>query len=248
MSNAARLMALELRLFLREPMTAVFVLVLPLVMMYVLHGVFGNEAQPDLYEGLGATTFYVPTYVALSVVTIGVLYFPVHLAAYRERGVLKRFRASALSVPAVLAGHLALGMTLAVLSAVVLAAVALLVLDVASPASVGALGAGTVLVSLAFTALGLALGLLAPSARAAQGLGVLLFFLFLILGGSGPPAEVLPATMVTFGQWLPMTYAGELLRGLWVDGTWSGQATVVLVAILLVSLSGAWLLGRRLEA
>lgn len=243
MRNVVRLMALELRLFLREPMTAVFVLVLPLVMMYVLDGVFGNEAQPEVYEGLGAST-------STSHLRRPVRrddrhrVLPVHLAGYHEKGVLKRFRASALPVPTILAGHLGLGVVLALASVTALVVVALVAFDIDPPAAMAPLVVGTVVVSLAFTALGLVLGLLAPSPRAAQGLGVLLFFLFLILGGSGPPMEVMPSTLVTVGEWLPMTYAEQLLRGLWVGGTWPMRSSVVLGGMLLASAAAAWLLAR----
>lgn len=236
MRAVLHLTVLELRLFLREPMTVVFVLVLPLVMLYVLDGVFGNQADPGVFEGLGASTFYAPTYVALSVATIGILFLPVHIAGYREKGVLKRFRASALPPPVVFTGHLLLSTVIAVVSGALLSVVAVLAFDVDPPTSVIALVSGTVLVALAFASLGLFLGLVVPSARAAQGLGVLLFFLFLILGGSGPPLEVLPAAMVTISDWLPMTYAGQLLRSLWVDGAWSPTPLLVLGALALVSL------------
>jgi len=46
---------------------------------------------------------------------------------------------------------------------------------------------GFVLVSVAFAALGALLGVVLPTARSAQGLGVLLFFVFMMLGGAGPP-------------------------------------------------------------
>lgn len=248
MRNVLRLVGLEMRLFLREPMTVVFVLVLPLVMMYVLDGVFGNQADAEIYEGLGASTFYAPTYVALSVATIGILFLPVHLASYRETGVLKRFRASALPMATVLAGHLLMTVALAFLAAAVLSVVALLAFDVDVPQALPSLIAGTALVALSFAALGMLLGLVAPSARAAQGLGVLLFFVFLILGGPGPPMEILPETMVTIGDWLPMTYAGRLLRSLWVDGTWLTQPVLVMVGVMAVSLAAVAVLGRRAES
>lgn len=242
-----RLTAMELRLFLREPMTVVFVLVLPLVMLYVLDGVFGDQADPDVYEGLGASTFYAPTYVALSVATIGVVFLPVHLAGYQERGVLKRFRASALSQPVVHAGHLLMGLVVALVSAALLSVVALVGFDVAAPASVPQLALGTLVVGLSFGALGLLLGLLAPSARAAQGLGVLLFFLFLILGGPGPPLEVLPTAMVRISDWLPMTYAGQLLRELWVEGDWLARPLIVLAGMTAACLVLAALRGRAAQ-
>lgn len=87
---------IELKLFAREPLTVVFVLVLPLIVLYVLNGVFGNTPDPSVYEGLGPVDYYTPVYVGLVVATIGVLSVPTHLASYREQGVLRRFRASAM--------------------------------------------------------------------------------------------------------------------------------------------------------
>jgi len=49
----------ELKLFAREPLTVVFVLVLPVVVLYVLNGVFGSQPpDPTVWEGLGAVDFY----------------------------------------------------------------------------------------------------------------------------------------------------------------------------------------------
>jgi len=89
--------------------------------------------------------------------------------------------------------------------------------------------------------LGLLLGLLLPTARAAQGLGVLLFFVFMMLGGAGPPREVLPSALQRVGDLLPVTYAGDLLRGPWLNRGWDLTALAVMGAVLVVSLVlAAW--------
>ena len=47
----------ELKLFAREPLTVLFVLVLPVVVLYVLNGVFGSQPpNPTVWEGLGPST------------------------------------------------------------------------------------------------------------------------------------------------------------------------------------------------
>lgn len=44
----------ELKLFLREPLTVVFSLALPLIILFVLGGVFGNEvAEPAIKSSFG---------------------------------------------------------------------------------------------------------------------------------------------------------------------------------------------------
>ncbi|HEX6146173.1 MAG TPA: ABC transporter permease, partial [Acidimicrobiia bacterium] len=89
---------LELKLFLREPLTVLFALVLPLMVLFVMGGVFGNEADVSVYRGVGAMNYYVPAYLALVAASVGLISLPTQLAGNRERGVLKRYRAS--SMPA----------------------------------------------------------------------------------------------------------------------------------------------------
>ena len=65
---ALRRMAwVELKLFLREPLTVVFALVLPLIILVVMAGVFGNAPDPEYYGGHGPMDFYTPAYVGLVV-------------------------------------------------------------------------------------------------------------------------------------------------------------------------------------
>ena len=229
---------IEVKLFAREPLTVVFVLVLPLIVLYVLNGVFGNQATPELYEGLGAIDFYTPAYVGLVVATVGVLSLPVHLAGYREQGVLRRFRASALPATAIVGAHVGVAVLTGTVGAALLIALSTVAYDGALPADwVGVAGA-FLLATLAFASLGALLGLLLPTARAAQGLGVLLFFVFLMLGGAGPPREVLPDAMARLGDVVPLTYAGRLLRGPWQGLGWDGGALAVVVGVLVASLVG----------
>lgn len=239
----------ELKLFLREPLTVVFVLVLPLAFLYVLNGVFGSgPADPSVWEGIPAVDFYTPAYVALVAATAGVLSLPVHLAGYREQGVLRRFRATALSPATLVAAHVVVTAVAATSGAVLLTLASLLGYDTTAPRSWPGVLAAYLLVTVAFAAFGGLLGVLLPTARAAQGLGVLLFFVFMLLGGAGPPREVLPDLMARVGDALPVTYAGRLLRGPWLDRGWDVASVLVLVGLLVVSaVLTAWRL-RRDEA
>ncbi|MGN6577443.1 MAG: ABC transporter permease [Nocardioides sp.] len=235
----------ELKLFLREPLTVMFVLVLPLVVLYVLNGVFGANPDPTVWEGLSPIDFYTSAYVALVASTAGVLSLPVHLAGYREQGVLRRFRASAVSPAALVGAHLAVTAAIAGAGAVLLSVVSVAGYDAALPESWPGVLVAFVLVATSFAALGAALGLLLPTARAAQGLGVLLFFVFMMLGGAGPPREVLPPALDAVAAGIPVTYAAALLRAPWMDGGWDLGATVFLAGMLAASVGVA---GWRLRA
>lgn len=227
----------ELKLFVREPLTVVFVLVLPVVVLYVLNGVFGRTPDPAVWEGLPPASFYAPSYVALVAATAGVLSLPVHLAGYREQGVLRRFRASAVRPAVLLGAHVAVTVLVATLGAVLVTAVSGLAYDTPWPHRWWEVVPGFLLVAVAFGLLGGVLGLLLPTARAAQGLGVLLFFVFMMLGGAGPPREVLPTAMGRISDAIPVTYAGRLLREPWVGRASDLPAAAVVAGLLVACLA-----------
>ncbi|HQR27447.1 MAG TPA: ABC transporter permease [Nocardioides sp.] len=237
----------ELKLLVREPLTVMFVLVLPVVVLYVLNGVFGADpADPAVWEGESAIDFYTSAYVALVAATAGVLSLPVQLAGYREKGVLRRFRASSMPGAVLIGAHMCVAVVVAAAGALLVTVTALVGYDAQPPRSWPGVVVAFLVAAVAFAALGSLLGLLLPTARAAQGLGVLLFFVFMMVGGSGPPVEALPEGLQRASELLPATYAAALVRAPWLHASWDWAATVVLTVMLVGSLSlAAWRLARE---
>lgn len=159
----------ELKLFVREPLTVLFVLVLPLVMLYVLNGVFDDQPDPSVWEGLPPIDFYTSAFVALAAATAGVLALPVHLAGYREQGVLRRFRASAVRPATLVSAHMAVTVFIATVGAILLTIMSAVVYDATLPQDWGGVIAAFAITAVSFAALGALLGFLLPTARAAQG-------------------------------------------------------------------------------
>jgi ABC-2 type transport system permease protein len=220
MTALLRLSWIELKLFLREPLTVIFSLALPVILLLVLGGVFGNQpsgpGQPVMYRGVGAMNFYVPAYLALIAASVCMISIPTHLAGNRERGVLKRFHASGVSVPVVLGSQVAVALVLSTLSAVILLLTAALAYEIDAPASpLGVIGVFLV-TTLGFAGLGILLGAVLPTSRAAQAVGMLSWFVMLFLGGSGPPPEVLPQAMQTIMNATPLWHAVKMLQHPWL--------------------------------
>jgi hypothetical protein len=65
-------------------------------------------------------------------------------------------------------------------------------------------------------AVGILLGSLLPSPRAAQGIGVTLYLLMLLLCGAGPPPEVLSSTLRHIADGLPLTHAIRIVQDAWL--------------------------------
>jgi ABC-2 type transport system permease protein len=93
---------------------------------------------------------------------------PNPLAGYRERGVLKRYRAASLGVSVIAGTELIVAFVLSAASSVVLLIAARLAYDFDSPASSLGVTAVFCYLTAGFTAIGLLLVCLVPTARAAQ--------------------------------------------------------------------------------
>ena len=207
---------LELKLFLREPLTVLFALALPLLVLFVMGGVFGNEVDAEYYRGVGAMDYYVPAYLALVTASVGLISLPVHIAGNRDRGVLKRYHASSMPTWLVVGASVLTTFVVASASGLLLWAVATPVHSIMAPGDLGTVLVAFTGSALLFASLGVLLGAVLPTARAAQALGVLLWFVMLILGGAGPPPEVLTGAMGTVSDLTPLRHGVRMMQDGWL--------------------------------
>lgn len=236
MKSWLRMTALEMKLFIREPINVVFTFALPLIFLFVMGGVFGNTPSADIYRGVGAMNYYVPAYFALILTTIGVVSLPVHLAGYRERGVLKRLHASGISTAAVFGAQLVTSFLIALVGSLMVWGVAKLSHpDIIWPKELGLVLIAFVLGTICFAAIGVLLGALLPSTRSAQGLGLILFFVMMILGGAGPPPEVLTGSMPFIADALPIKYVIVILQDPWLGFGWNVGFSLIVAGIAVVA-------------
>lgn len=235
MRAALSLSWLEIKLFLRDPMTVLFSLALPVLVLFILGGVFGNTAskpgQMVVYRGVGPMSYYVPAYLALIAASVGVISLPAHVAGNRERGVLKRYHASGVSVWAVAGSQVAVAVVLSTVSAVILLIVARLGYNFSSPKSVAGSMGVFLLIVLGFAAFGILLGSVLKTARSAQAVGVLAWFVMMMLGGAGPPREVLTDQMRFVSGLTPLWPAVKMIQGPWL-GLAPGSAWLVFGGIV----------------
>ena len=242
MNALFKLTLVELKLFAREPLTVAFSLAFPLIMLYVLSEVFGNTgAEPGRWRGLDPIDFYLPAYISLAIVSVGVIGIPTHLAGYRETGVLRRLRASSVSVWSLLGSQIAVTIVIALISSLVLAAMTALAFDISAPQGIVGIAAAFLLSTLSFACLGFLLGALLPTQRAAQLAGLMLFFVMMLISGSGPPREILGSTLERLSDAMPMTHTVILLQDPWHGLGWNWGETGIVAGILVVSAGlGVW--------
>ena len=238
MKSLLKLTWVELKLFFREPLTVVFTFALPVIFLLVMGGVFGNKPDTSamgIYRGVGAVNYYNPAYVALVLASIGIVAMPVHLTAYRERRVLKRLHASSISVWSVIGSQVLVAFVIAILGSILITIISLVFFKANSPKMWELLIPAFILETLCFTSLGVLLGAILPNTRAAQGIGLLLFFVMMILGGAGPPREVMSSVMLAVSNFTPIWYVIQLLQEPWLGFGWQVHASLIVGGITIVA-------------
>jgi ABC-2 type transport system permease protein len=238
-----RLAATEMKLFLREPMVLTFVFAFPVLTVLILGGVFDDD-DPN-FEGALPSDYYVAAYIGVVIAAIGLVMLPVHLASYRERGVLRRFDVSRYPRWALPAAWVIVAMIISIVAIAVLLAAGHLVYGLPEPDNLVGVALGTLLGALAFISSGIVLGLALPSARSAQGLGMLLFFPFFLLGGAGPPPDAMGDPMSSIANAIPLTHVVRSIQEPWLDlGSPTGHLAVV-VALAVLATAGWATLSTR---
>ena len=232
----ARLVLTEIRLMARDPLTLTFVFAFPIVTMLIIAGSFGSAPDND-FAGQNPAHWYVASYVAVALGATGLVMLPVHLASYRERGVLKRFAIAGFPRWSFALAQLVVGLSTFAVASVVLLSVAWSAYGVPVVADPLRVGLGVTAGAVAFVSLGILLGTLLPSARAAQAVGLMLFFPSFLLGVGGPPPEVMGAGLRTLSEYMPLAVVTEAIRGPWLgiaDGNGQLIATVALAGAALI--------------
>lgn len=223
------------KLYLREPMAAFFTIVYAPMMLILFGSIYGNTPSP-LFGGRGTMDISVPAYIGLIIVTVGLMSVPIGVASAREAGVLRRYRATPLRPVIYLTADVLVYFGMTLLGVVFLILTGKIGYNVRFDGNWVSVLVGFSLGALSFFAFGFLIAGLAPTARIAQTVGMVIAFPMMFLSGATIPLEVLPATVRELARLIPLTYVVTLLRGLWVGEAWSKHLTeaVVLTGLLLV--------------
>lgn len=244
MNNVVALTQMELRLLRREPGVLVGLIGFPVVTVLVLAGVFGSTPDPD-FGGVVPSEHYVVGYVGVVLASMGLITLPALIADRREHGIVRRYIASGVSPGTLVASFIAIGAIVGTLACAAVLFVGGLVYGLPAPADPLATMGWFVTGMACFISIGGALGVLAPSARAAAAIGNLIFVPVFLLGGGGPPRDVMTGPMQTISDVVPLTHLIGGLRLSWLGATDDPHALWWPVVVAVVAMAFAARAARR---
>ncbi|GAA4589865.1 ABC-2 type transport system permease protein [Actinoplanes octamycinicus] len=219
MNVFAKLTRTELRLQTREPVAVFFSLLFPTILVVILGCIPAfREPSPEL-GGVRTIDVYVGIAIILSLAVVALQGMPMVLATYRERGVLRRFATTPVRPIALLGAQLTAMLLIALASSTLCVAVGYLVYDVPLAANLPGFLLAFLLTAAGVFAIGLLIAALAPSGKAGNAIGTLLFFPSMFFAGLWLPREFMPDLVQRIGDFTPLG-AGERALHETMAGQW----------------------------
>jgi ABC-2 type transport system permease protein len=229
----------ELRLLSREPVPAFFSLFFPTLLVVILGSVPAFRVPSADLGGARVVDLYVGIAVALTLAMLGLQVMPLVLATYREKGILRRLATTPARPGLLLGAQLTAALLIAIVSSALAIAVGRLGFDVPLPRQFAGFVAAFLLSALGVFAIGLFIAAVAPSGKAANSIGTLLFFPSMFFAGLWTPREVFPHALQRIGDFTPLGAGEAALHGA-ATGHWPSLLSVtVLVGYLAVFGLGA---------
>lgn len=213
--------------FWRNPQSAFFTFVFPVVIIVIFGAVFNGGGNNEFFYGLTGLQYYVPTIAALSVLGACYSQLAIVLAMRRQDGILKRLRATPLPAWVYFLGLLAHCVVISVVEVVLIIVVGRLY-GVPMPTHWTAILVTLVLGAASFCALGVAVASLVRNAEAAP--AVVQFILFPLVFISGTYFPIHSDVLNRIADVLPVRPFNEALLGPFAQHTgfdWSHLAVLL---------------------
>ncbi|HKV86925.1 MAG TPA: ABC transporter permease [Candidatus Dormibacteraeota bacterium] len=235
--------------FVRNPASAFFTIVFPLMFLVIFTTIFGNGTIP-IAPGrtISVSTFYVPAIAGFSVITACYTNIAISLSFSRDSGALKRIRGSPLPVWAYMFARIAHSVMIAVLLVAVCAGFGAIFYRVTLPTETLPAFALTLVVgAAAFCALGVAVTAAIPNSDAAPAVVNATILPLLFISDIFIPLHNPPQWLDLAGKIFPVRHFADALSGSFFQLSGSGLQTNDLLVMGVWGIAGLVLAVRFFE-
>lgn len=220
----------ELTLFGRERTGPIWAVGFPVVLL-IIFGAIPSFRKPvsSALPGVSVLDSYVPILLAFVLAMIALNALPPVLAGYREKGVLRRLSTTPVGRTRILTAQLIVDAGTAFVTMIVLLLVARIGYGVAFPRQALGFAIAVILSAVALLGLGLFLAAEAPTGRAANAVGAMLFFPMMFFAGLWLPLAAMPSILRDISQVTPLGAAVQAMTDAW-QGQWPHPLQLIVLA------------------
>ncbi|HEY7074615.1 MAG TPA: ABC transporter permease [Solirubrobacteraceae bacterium] len=195
----------DLKQFLREPASVFFTAILPLIFLVLFVAIFGNNRTEINGNLIQTSTYYLPAILALSIVNATFVNLAIWVTITRDRGQLKRLRATPIPPWAIVTGRAYSALVVAAAMTVLVCGAGVLFYGVSLPSNALPGALITLFVgTLSFSALGFAAAALIPSENAAPPIANAICLPLEFISGIFVPADQIPKWMLDIAAVFPI--------------------------------------------
>jgi len=173
-------------------------------------------------SGLKYIDFLVPGILAMTIMNSGMLGLASAFVSYRERGILRRIKATPFPLSSFIAARIVSQLLIAVVQAVILVSVGIVAVGLNINGNLIYALVIVIIGSLAFLSLGFVVASFARNQEAADSLANAVTFPMLFLGGVFFPTDAAPGVLQPIIRLLPLRYLADALRNVMVENAGLG--------------------------
>jgi ABC-2 type transport system permease protein len=215
----------ELRGFFREPAAVGFTLLFPVVLLLLFGSIFSDQME---HTGVSVSQLYVAGILGSSLMSVGFTSLATGIAVEREQGMLKRLAGTPMPKAAYFLAKVGRVWIIGVIEVAILLAVGVALFHLSLPAEPGrwltffwVFGLG----SAAATLLGLAVGGMLRSAKAAPAILNVPFVVLQFISGVFLPETLLPHGVRTVASALPLRWMCKGMRSVFLPDSFLSVET-----------------------
>lgn len=217
MTGLGKLTGSEFRLLFRDPGIA-FVIGLPVALVLIFGLIPSTSSPSEDFGGGRFIDFWVPTIITMIIGMMGLNLLAAVLGTYRERGVLRRFAVTPVRPLTLMLAQGVVNMALLTALSITVVLIGTLGFQVPAPRQIFGLLLAFVLCVASIFAIGLLVAAIAPTGRAANGIGSALFFPLAFLAGLWTPGPLMPDLVRQISDYSPLGAGVQAMQRAW-DGS-----------------------------
>ncbi|WLR44146.1 ABC transporter permease [Bacillus carboniphilus] len=239
---------IEIKALLREPISLFFLIVVPIILMIVFGGVFGDE-QTHFGENVLGIDTVVPINIVFLLANVGLMGIPITILELKEQGVLKRYSTYPINMRNYFLSLMAAFSLFSIISTCLFMSLSFFVYGASYFMN---LFETTIFILLYFLiiyifySIGFLLALFIKSSRTANLVSSGFFIALLFTSGIVLPIDSLPQYIQVIAKIFPMFHSVEVTQMLWISElSWSDSYPSILYLLLLGT--GIFILFRNLK-
>jgi ABC-2 type transport system permease protein len=211
---------IEIKIFLREPLGAIGTIGVPVLLFVVLGRVTNHKLGPSSFPSSGLSGGGLPVLVSLLIAVSAVLSLVTIISIYRETGILKRLRATPLRPYTILTAHVIVKLMLTAATLTLMLMAGRHYFPPGAHVRWFSFTIALMISTWSILSVGFLIASIVPTARFAQPIGAVILYPMIAVSGLFVPVEAFPPALHVVALALPLTYAVNLLKGIWNGDGW----------------------------